>query len=229
MNLWNPTNYSTGFAGRSDCPRWRGKSFILKPDEIIYGLDDKCVNYLLTNFSHYGLTSYPDRNLIREDSEFQALLSKLKKEAIKKLFKSAKETFNLYKEQHARAVDDRMKRPRPCEYTLRAKQIIDEYDGQAFLLDPHEVAQNALMKEIEEEDSDLEGDRLREAEFQAQNDRVDSDLATLGEEDLVVLTDKQKAKLLEDLDNELEQGVTTEVSDGGNPSSDENARQEFTS
>ena len=73
MNLWNPTNYSTGFAGRSDCPRWRGKSFILKPDEIIYGLDDKCVNYLLTNFSHYGLTSYPDRNLIREDSEFQAL------------------------------------------------------------------------------------------------------------------------------------------------------------
>lgn len=212
MNIFNPTAFSTGFKGRSDAPRWRGKEFILKPGEIIFNLDAKCVNYLVNNYGQLGLVSYPDRNVVREDVEFKALIEKQTKVAIRKLFQHAKKTMDTFKDQYRNSVDSRIKRPKPCEYALLAEQIIEKYKDTTLILSPHEVAQMALMKKLEEEnDSDKESDDLDDSNFQEEVENAEM---------------QDKLIVLEDADKELEGNM--EVEDGGNPSSDENSRQEFT-
>lgn len=162
MRLWNPSHFTIGKPGRSNCPRWRGQDFQFEPNES-KDVTDACGRWLITAFGYYGLVSLPDRNIVTDPKEYDKVVDKLRVHGIQQLYKWSVRVVDQYREEAKKHIDERVRPPKVNEFVKLASKICKHYQAEILLTDPETIEDHKLMREIlgnVEHDSDKALDQV---------------------------------------------------------------------
>lgn len=147
MRIWNPSHFTIGKVGRSNCPRWRGQDYKFKENEV-KEVPDLCGRHLITAFGYYGLVSLPDRNIVTDNDQFDKAVEKLREHGVQQLYKWSVRVIDQYREEAKKCVDARERPPRPNEFVKTASKIHKKYHEEIMLSDPETIEEHNLMREI---------------------------------------------------------------------------------
>jgi len=123
MRIWNPSHFTIGMPGRSNCPKWRGQDYKFDPNET-KEVSDLCGKWLITEFGYYGLVSLPDRNVVTDPSDYEKAVRMQRENGIQQLYKWSIGVVDRYREEAKKAVDGRERPPKPNELKVRLKPTI---------------------------------------------------------------------------------------------------------
>jgi len=188
MRIWNPSHFDVGQTGRSNCPKWRGQDYSFEANET-KEVPDLCGRWLISEFGYYGLVSLPDRNIIKDPSDYDAAVVKLREHGIQQLYKWAVRVIDQYREEAKKCVDARERPPRPNDFVKMASKMHKKYHGDIMLSDPRTIEEHNLMREIlgtVEHDSDKMLERSLEKEIKDADDNA----RQYSNEPLVIMDDE---------------------------------------
>ena len=145
MRIWNPTHFTIGQPGRSNCPKWRGTLFQFEPNETI-DVPDACGRYLVKQFGY--LVAMPDRNIVTDPKEYDKLVREMGKRGIQELYKWATVVISNYRKLARNLIDDKRSAPRPDLFVLEAYEISKKYHSEVALTDSKAIKENEVMEKI---------------------------------------------------------------------------------
>lgn len=147
MRIWNPSEFKIGQAGRSNCPKWRGQDYPFTPNEL-KEMPDACGRWMIREYAGYGLVSLPDRNIIRDNEEYDKAVHRLRTDGIRQLYKWAVRVVDQYRVEAKKCIDARERPPIINNFVKLATKIQKRYRPDVEMNDPELIADHQLMREI---------------------------------------------------------------------------------
>lgn len=147
MRIWNPSHFTIGNPGRSNCPRWRGQDFSFEPAET-KDVTDLCGKWLISAYGYYGLVSLPDKNYVTDEDDYNTAIDKARDHGIRQLYKWAARVVDQYRTEYKKCIDARERGPKPNNFVKQASKICKQYKKDVLLSDPEIIEDQNLIREI---------------------------------------------------------------------------------